>query len=334
MTNLQSIAQNDHNYRQGLLLGFTMAEIILLIIFALLLVLSTILHKSESANKDLTKELQSTEQRNQALEEKNQALELALKKAIGNDFDADFMALIDAEKAAMKIAKLEVQLEKIKKENKALASKVAATDALANAMQKGGIDPSSPEEIMNFAGIMKTAMTEAGFDKDSFKHVAENNSRLENDNTNLQGQIEYLKRMCENKGNGLECPPCWADSKGKPEYIFDVALTSVGLIIHDRKLTHRQQEQEKLPLGDLIYDTEITPQSFSDQLLPLFLHSQQKDCRFFVRAYDLTGADEKSIYKKHMRALETRFYKYEVRDETFPSPNLQENTSVSGYATN
>jgi hypothetical protein len=50
---------------------------------------------------------------------------------------------------------------------------------------------------------------------------------------------------------------------------------------------------------------------------PLFKWSKNNKCRFVVRAFDTTGATQKAIYKRHMRVLEERFYKYEVRDERF-----------------
>ena len=42
---------------------------------------------------------------------------------------------------------------------------------------------------------------------------------------------------------------------------------------------------------------------------PLFEWSKEKECRFFVRVYDLTKLDEKAIYKNRLRDVESHFYK-------------------------
>ena len=56
---------------------------------------------------------------------------------------------------------------------------------------------------------------------------------------------------------------------------------------------------------------------------PLYMWSVENECRFIVRAFDLTDPADKDGYKRHMKALEGRFYKYEERRERFqdtPSP--------------
>ena len=40
----------------------------------------------------------------------------------------------------------------------------------------------------------------------------------------------------------------------------------------------------------------------------MFEWSVAANCRFFVRAFDLTAADQKQMYKTRMRTLESRFY--------------------------
>ena len=42
------------------------------------------------------------------------------------------------------------------------------------------------------------------------------------------------------------------------------------------------------------------------------------DCRFFVRAFDVTAPDQKELYKERMLLLESRFYKY--ANPTGPPP--------------
>lgn len=145
--------------------------------------------------------------------------------------------------------------------------------------------------------------------------VQERETKRELDNT--RGQFENLKRQVAEGGRGVDAVPCWSTPAGRPEYIFDVALTTRGLILRDRKLPHRQQDQAKLPVADIPFGTEIAPQRFLVVTRRLFDWSAQNECRFFVRAFDKTGETEKVVFKRHLRFLETHFYKYEELNEQF-----------------
>ena len=135
--------------------------------------------------------------------------------------------------------------------------------------------------------------------------------------SNTKGQLENLRQQFARGGRGVDAVPCWSTPAGKPEYIFDVALTSNGLIVRDRKLPHRQEEQQLLPLGDLAFETELTSARFLLVTRGIRDWSNQHECRFFVRAFDKTAVTEKAIYKRHLKSVEERFYKFEVLDEQF-----------------
>jgi hypothetical protein len=55
-------------------------------------------------------------------------------------------------------------------------------------------------------------------------------------------------------------------------------------------------------------------------------------CRFYVRAFDGTDVSEKDTYKTLMRTLETRFYKYEVQDETFAMTGVENTPEAESIA--
>ena len=113
-------------------------------------------------------------------------------------------------------------------------------------------------------------------------------------------------------------PKRWAGTRpGKPEYIFDVALTTYGLIIRDRKLPHRKDEQSKLPLDRITFERELTRAQFRAAAKPLYDWSVAHECRFFVRVFDKTADTAKTIYKRHLRYVGERFYPYEELDEQF-----------------
>ncbi len=111
--------------------------------------------------------------------------------------------------------------------------------------------------------------------------------------------------------------PCWSTPDGSPESIFDVALTSKGLIIRDRKLAHRKEEQAKLPPSEFIFDGEISTGQFEQMARRLYAWSVQQECRHWVRAFDKTELTEKMNYKVHLQTVGGRFYFVEIRNEQF-----------------
>ena len=76
MVSETSISRDSESYRRGVVFGLTMAEVLLLLIFCLLLVLSDLYRKKQNIEKELV-----TEQfNNNLLEVKNSELEEEVKK--------------------------------------------------------------------------------------------------------------------------------------------------------------------------------------------------------------------------------------------------------------
>jgi len=134
---------------------------------------------------------------------------------------------------------------------------------------------------------------------------------------NTKGQLENLKKKFSQGGHGVEAVPCWSTPEGNSENIFDIALTTYGFIIRDRKLAHRKDEQRKLPLADMQFGSELSPSLFLKLAKPIFDWSVKHECRFFVRVFDNTSSTEKLNYKHHLRFLGDRFYHYEELNERF-----------------
>ena len=235
------------SYRKGLLLGLTLAEIILLLIFILLLVLSINILKKEEENKELHSQLEQTKEELIILQEKIVALTGSQEKA--NKFDDLFNELVLVRKTN----------ENQKREIVALKEKTEVLEEI----KKAGVDP---QEV---------------------KKLVEEKKQLERDLLSATGQVKNIRQKLTSLGKGTEMPACWANpNTGKTEYIFDVALTSTGLIIHDNKLPHRVEDKKLLPLKDISYDSNVLPASFLSQTKSIFKWSLDKECRFFVKAFE------------------------------------------------
>jgi cell division protein FtsB len=299
-----------------------MAEIAVLVIFVLLLVLGTLF--AQQARELDALRMQITELR-EASEELHR-----LAETVGRDPQKiiDELArsaelekrLIIAEKDAERLRKLEKEIGAAQPEGapkQPLPEFIRELVLVRDAVVKGGLTakPDAIRKALTEARAAKEAMeTLAGKDLTA---VVSENEQLTREVENLKAQMANLRRQAQKGGRGLDHPPCWATPDGRAEYIFDIALTSQGLVIRDRDLPHRAQDRAALPLSGIVFGEELLPDRFLAMTGPLYQWSVDHECRFVVRAFDTTGATEKANYKRHMRVLEQRFYKYEEPSERF-----------------
>lgn len=314
-----SNSKQDRSYRRGLVLGFTMAEIMVLILFAILMALgATIVSKDERINALvqvsgenasgaalLIQEIRRTFPDAQTIDEQFKEIRMAIQHSKELDNLKRELEKLQAELESFK--ELKVVLEKVK-DSSQISPKEIAQDVILG------------KEIKEFAKNQNPPIDPK--DVKSALYAVNNSTDLVSQKRELQKENETLKRQILNLtqrlgGRGTEYPPCWVASNGKPDYIFDVALKSDGYFIRDRRLPHRQEEQRLLPIQQISFDTDISQITFSKQTEALLNWSKDHNCRFFVRIYDLTGQQEKDNYKLKERILQHSFYSYEVLNERF-----------------
>jgi len=310
------IQNQDKQYRRGLVLGLTMAEIFTLVVFALLLALAAIVQKRQQDADRLQARVILLEQ---------QLHEFLPDQTSQQKFDDIFKEL---QRARAEVAQLRAANSTIP----ALTEKAKAADELKKALAAAGIDPASvdsPSEAQKLADKIQLAnkITEAakGTGKPGAEPTPAEIQKLldagkdaTTQEANLRGQIANLNaRLKATPGKGGTLPPCWADElTGKEEFIFDVAITPTGLIVHNSAPDHRLDEERNLPIADVEFDKEVSFASFVKTTQPLFnwSHKQDPECRFFVRRLDHTGPSQKESYKNGMKAIEAHFYKANVGD--------------------
>ncbi len=249
------ISSQRRSYRRGLVLGLTMGEIVILIIFALLLAFSVIIEDKQKEIDELTKgNKPSPEVKGQyppIIPKPNDSGGHETQGEIPNDFDE-----------------------------------------LGPREPKNTVSPQNPK-------LLEEKKEKPG-------ESIEDPSAL----SNVEPHPQEAQAVNE---KGTEMPACWVSSEtGKVEYIFDVALTSNGIILRDNALPHRKKEQRKLPLAKITFKQELNIRQFLRMTNPLFNWSVNHGCRFFVKAFDLTKANEKAVYKRHLRYLGHRFYHFVV----------------------
>lgn len=122
---MTDILRQKRAYRRGLILGLTMAESVILIIFALLLALAAYLIRKDQAIQDMTQQLDqlrqqiadASEDQLQCATAQAEARSLREKMAViqklapaSNDFDEMFKELVLMQRQAQRVAELEHQL--------------------------------------------------------------------------------------------------------------------------------------------------------------------------------------------------------------------------------
>lgn len=310
------VIDQNRAYRKGLILGFTMAEISILIIFCLLLATSFLIQKK---NEIISKLSQENNELNQV---KVKLDELKKNSTSQMEFDELFQELARSKAQAEKINKLQADLESRLAEVEEL--KVIKSTLENNAPNK------SIKEIISelaldaqYSKEIKESLNNTSLKDHSSKEIAEiiNSSgklpEVVTEKMNALVEIERLKGQLANAqtklgrlGKGTEMPACWADSKtGKPQYIFTIDLTSNGLIIHNEQVPSRINDQKLLPINTIHFDQNLSQQDFLAQTSPLYQWSKQNNCRFFVIAKDDTPSDQKNTYKTMLRSIESHFYK-------------------------
>lgn len=243
------MTERGRTFPRGLVLGLTMAEIAILIIFVLLLALAALLARESDRRQAAERELVRFEQiaalfEEEALPEDPVALKAALRERVDKHRDADSWREL---------------VREIETTPGALREMAEAMNAAARA----GMSPAEVREAIESRQV----------------------------------------------GGGSDYPSCWYDRDGTVAYLFDVALMASGFVVDLARAPQHEAERAVLPLDLVQTGSVVTQAQFLRQTRPVYEWSVERGCRFFVRAFDLTAADQKDLYKRRMRVLESRFYK-------------------------
>tara|TARA_R110000787_G_scaffold282559_1_gene394493 strand:+ start:8658 stop:9521 length:864 start_codon:yes stop_codon:yes gene_type:complete len=287
MQSRNSIEETSASYRKGVVLGLTMAEIVLLLTFLILLALASLLLEKEKA-----------------LEAANQLIE----KVIPNGNPREFRELVrDYQQTITQLDKAETELTEKTDELEEAKKELESSEWLRELQDDLKI--SDKNEFRELAKDAAELRQEVG-DEPTFKQIQLENKRLAENNQQLSQKVQKL-------GGSGEPLQCWYNPETKKsEYIFDVALRDDGFVIRDNALPHRAEEQSHLPIGKQLFNQPLSPSQFQSQLRPLYRWSLSNECRFTVRAFDEVKGS-KSVYKKRLQELEGYFYKLNVDNERF-----------------
>lgn len=278
-----------HGYRRGFVLGLTLAEVALLIIFVVMLLLVIGFERRDRVIAQLRERQRVLDQ----VAPSGSSVELAklqadlqklaslreIAQSAGHEWDEDFMELIKSVAATPRNGKVIDAARALQERERALQR------AIEKLSRVGGVSDANAlaKEVVDQAASMN----------------------------NLRGQTEYLKQELAKVGKGGVLPPCWVTPDGKIDYLLDVVLDSRGLRVRESYPVSRQAERNLLPMPKLNASRIYSQSEFRAATAGVFAWSSRQDpeCRFYVTIYDTTGAHEKLLYKQLMETVEGHFYK-------------------------
>ena len=320
------IEHQDESYRRGLVLGLTMAEIVILVLFCLLLALAAIfsLHRDELdvqatrlaeieelglvevADLGLIQDLKEYWERYGPSETSfgDYFSQLVLRVEELQDLRSRLEELVErSERLRDQLHAVEASGERMRVELAKVREHLESSSAQVEFFVTRGIDPAREEDRRR----VEEALAALDFVEASggdFREVMETLGRLQSEVGGLTRLVGYYERL-------FGFPPCWHDGDWRIDYTLDVTFTTDGFVLRQVPQP-RHAEHPIMPAVHVVTTgQELTPGQFTAQTKPLYDWSVANQCRFFVTVYDGTAEDEKRIFQERMRVLEGHFYKRE-----------------------
>lgn len=278
------IGEQHAAYRKGLVLGLTMAEAGILIIFVLLLLIAfDVLRRDELfaqfANQSAVEpaRLEELRQAEGALQEIGEALGVA---ASAEPLPDDFVRLVRVVETAARSPGGQAALSEARE---LLAEMAEAVERVERAAED--IDAGRASEVA--------------------EELKELSYRVENQAGLLTRYENQLARL----GQGIGGRPCWVQSNGDIDFLYDVVLRSDGISLRERDHPHRAAERALLALPAADPAETLSKTEFLERTKALYDHARRERCVFFVVVYDATAPHEKDVFIDLLRTVEGHFYK-------------------------
>ncbi len=343
----------DKPYRRGLVLGLSLAELFLILLFILLLVATAIVQEYEKARVEAEKKYDKVEQELSALK---QIILIDGEPITEEQFQ-------DLVKAASKTQSLRDEIKKLKEELDKVKPFKERMDNIDQAIQEKQISNKEIKKITKLIeDIIKKSKNSSELEtklKMAEKYEPQNNT-IENlqalademDKNNFSDeQIKEIIKKIQNQvaSNDPETMldtlnkafdednylnPCWfvkqsdAKKKKREVKIFDIQISDNSIIVAPSSLK-KYENNPNLDLGDIRVLPKINTVKKSytydefNRLFRVFFEIGEKQniqksfrCRFFVDLWDNTSS--KSYYKSRLGIVENYFFTYKVQNDAFP----------------
>ncbi len=288
---------NPVSYRRGLVLGLTLAETLLLVLFILLLVYAALSQKRDERIKEQDSQIASL----------NLRIDSGVDQLV-RELTQSGAAPADPTELSRKLTRLTEEMARngqLQKDLDTYARLVPTAEKareIADALaERSGGETAQQLLDQHLARTNPAAPVETGTQP---KTLAEALAALER----MQGQLDYYERQPATANNGLSYPPCW-QRDGKIVYAYDAVLLDDGLklaVVDDRAgldLAGLKANGAEPPLGQT-----ISRQTFLTRTRGMHAWSVEQGCRFYARIFDGTSTGNKAGYIQARKTVEDRFY--------------------------
>jgi hypothetical protein len=303
----ESYLKFDRPYRRGVVLGLSLAETFLILLFLLLLATIGILTFLEEEKERLREEL-----------ERNESILVAIEEAMGpNPSPEDFRVLIEALAHQRDLEQKIGELEKLE-----------YLRALYEEIEKRNLSEPEKENIAeHLADIVRNFSSE---------HLADISELLKDFSQQEKSPIDYEKEISRLKEAIAQLessvppgvmPSCWQKERDSivnnkkyiEQYIYDVLMFDDGVIVERRG---RPTDPEILgnvenepSISDGAFGRKLSFGEYNNLFLPLTEAGENKlirdySCKYYVYMFDKTTS--KQNYKISLNKLERNFLRYEA----------------------
>jgi hypothetical protein len=141
---------------------------------------------------------------------------------------------------------------------------------------------------------------------------AEGQVTIKKENTDLRGQVAFLKNKLEARG-GRDYPPCWADEKtGKVEFLFSIEVQPDSVSVAPIWPSNREADAQALPgITEILSASPHSHINFVKNIQAIYNESQAGQCRHYVQ---LKSSINDAVQSDRARLMiESYFYKTEIR---------------------
>lgn len=306
--------RDDQQFRRGVVLGLTFAEILLLLIFLLMLVLAPRLVASQEEHKlrvEAQHQLAALQPVLNKLRNANDQFDITKEWVRLHDENAKVREELERYKPAIALVSRRIATQS---PGRTVADATAQIEREATAGRRfindaRGLTPGATEDdalrrYEELANAGALALRNRSSNSDALKEAASCNASLftcRAQNSNLSARL------------GGVLPPCWVDRDGRTQYIFDARLREDGIWLTDNRVAGREHDQSLLPLRGFQFSRAMTVASLVQAGQPLLDVSEKGSCRFYVRVFDETNAGSKARYKALLQGVEAIFYKLLMR---------------------
>jgi hypothetical protein len=294
---------DQRDYRRGVVLGLTLAEVLVLLVFLLLLTMAALLARRDRDEAAMVARIERY---------------TAILKPLTDDLHKEGIQIHDTDTLASLIERgkaadaLRSQLEEAGRALEAARQdhdrQESELSYLREKVAEQGKFVKTAAEYAAMAAILERV---PGPETES---LPEKLAGVLRNNNNLLGQNDQMRaELARAKGNGGSgLPYCWALPGGQPQFMLMVEMQDGGVIAHDLAPRARPDDSAWTLLDGLGRESLMPIQQFITQTLPLKGRGDAERCRYAIEVVDHTATSNKPGYKRFMGLLYGTFLIREI----------------------